>query len=163
MGQVRDQIKSGDVLIKYLHDCDGYNISRFLATCKQKPKSWHDDLNECVLQLEEEVKVDLSNPKIKEIYNGVETLIIRLCQHVPRKDKLFTGMKPRLTGSISAGVKVGLPHEADYILEIPAGLKNGVNHGSRLEKPLCLCSTYSYSRDLFDIGISSRASGRRKY
>ena len=43
----------------------------------------------------------------------------RVVSELVKADSYFSEAKLRPTGSIHSGVKVRLPHEADYLLELP--------------------------------------------
>ena len=64
-----------------------------------------------------------SNVDDKAIYHTLDIFINRICELLPSLDKTFSGVRFRLTGSMLAETKIGLPHESDYIIEISRGSK----------------------------------------
>ena len=61
-------------------------------------------------------KVHISQHSSGSIYSELDKIIRKLCKLLD--NPLYKDAVPQLTGSIEAGVKVGLPHEADYLLDI---------------------------------------------
>ena len=98
-----------------------YNVSRFLRQCKmlESTKGWLTKVNEVIPLIDAKVHCDPSDPKYSHIYQSIDTIVHRLVAILSKQDKYFTHAKLRQTGSISSNTKVGLPHEADYVLEIP--------------------------------------------
>ena len=113
-----------------------YNVSKFLRGLSSSQTDI-DDLNTFIYKLDKQVHVDASESKYNYIYHGVDIIMNRLLSELARADSFFEYTKLRPTGSIHSNVKVGLPHETDYLLEVPKDktLKAGVvfNKGTLYE------------------------------
>ena len=98
-----------------------YNISEFLRQHKSNERSDNriSKANEFVRLLDGKVHVSASDSRYRYIYEGIDTIVHRLVEELGKVDPFFKYTKLRKTGSISSDVKVGLPHEADYVLELP--------------------------------------------
>ena len=114
-----------DIMIPLSRNQDGdpffsYNVSRFLREHRSKINSriWIKNANEFIRLLDQKVHVDASNPRYAHIYQGIDPIVHRVIERLEQFDPFFKYTKLRRTGSISSNVKVGLPHEADYTLEI---------------------------------------------
>ena len=110
-----------------------YNVSDFLRrhSLKANSSKWIKNANEFIRLLDKKVHVDASGPRYAHIYQGIDTIVHRVFEELRRLDPFFKFAKLRQTGSISSNVKVGLPHEADYTLEIPRDKK--LNNGKSLD------------------------------
>ena len=113
-----------DVIIKgvltnifQLEDDYEYNVSDFLRKCHAKPNKWIANVKSFARELDTKVHVDASDPRYKTIYQDTNTIIERFCD-ILRNDLRFKNATLRRTGSIESGVKVGLPHESDLLLEL---------------------------------------------
>ena len=115
-----------DILIPLLRNEYGktsfsYNVSRFLREHRSKINSrkWIENANMFIRLLDKKVHVDANDLRYAHIYQGIDTIVQRLIDKLGKVDAFFKHAKLRRTGSISSNIKVGLPHEADYTLEIP--------------------------------------------
>ena len=50
------------------------------------------------------------------IYDETDIIVKRLSNKLAQKHEMYTNTTVRQTGSIESGMKVGLPHETDYLL-----------------------------------------------
>ena len=57
--------------------------------------------------------------RYSNIYQGIDVIVKRAVAELVKTDEYFTYVKIRRTGSSISGVKVGLPHESDYVMELP--------------------------------------------
>ena len=94
-----------------------YNISNFLRKCLEKPNDWISKANSFTKALDRKVHVSASDLKYKQIYQETNIIIERFCD-ILKNDARFKAASLRRTGSIRADVKVGLPHETDYLLQL---------------------------------------------
>ena len=95
-----------------------YNVSRFLRTNATSDVHM-DNLNSFIKKLDKQVHVDASDPRYSHIYHGVDIIMKRLTDALAKADSFFAVANLLPTGSIHSNVKVGLPHETDYLLEVP--------------------------------------------
>ena len=93
-----------------------YNVSRFLR--QNSSSEWITKANSFTRKLNHKVQVGSGNSRYTHIYKGVNIIVERIAEELTNRDPLFTGAKLHPTGSISSNVKVGLPHEADFLLEL---------------------------------------------
>ena len=111
--------KGTDIVIQLADNTScPYNVSKFL----REHSSSHtdiDELNTFIQTLDKHVHIDASEPKYNHIYKGVDAIMKRLVSELAKVDSFFAHTKLRPTGSIHSNVKVGLPHESDYLLEVP--------------------------------------------
>ena len=126
-----------DIIIPLIvcHDKEtfySYNVSRFLRKHRSKINSrkWIENAKEFIRLLDKKVHVDPSDAKYAHIYQGIDIIVQRLIHKLGNFDPLFERAKLLQTGSISSNIKVGLPHEADYTLEIPHN--KTLNDGTKL-------------------------------
>ena len=104
-----------------LNEPVSYNVSKFRKKIRENIHSDTDieQLNNFILKLDEKVHVDLNDPRYSHIYRGIDLILERLVSELANVDSYFTEATLHPTGSIYSGVKVGLPHEADYLLKVP--------------------------------------------
>ena len=126
----RQLCKDMDIVIPLMDDnILVYNVSDFLRrhSSQKNHSKWVENANRFIKLLDKKVHVDASDPRYSHIYKGIDTIVHRLTNELGFTDTFFKFAKLRKTGSISSNVKVGLPHEADYTLELPRNktLKNG--------------------------------------
>ena len=95
-----------------------YNISRFLRQHKFS-RNQIANIDQFIQLLDAKVYVDTSDTSYSHIYKGIDIIVKRLFADLTKLDPFFAYVKLRQTGSSMSGVKVGLPHEADYVLELP--------------------------------------------
>ena len=95
-----------------------YNVSKFLREHKFSDADI-DKLNTFIIKLDKHIHVDKVDSRYSHIYRGIDIIIKRVVSELAKADSYFTEAKLRSTGSIHSGVKVGLPHEADYLFEVP--------------------------------------------
>ena len=94
-----------------------YNVSEFLR--KHTDPEWIVKVDSFTKLLDQKVHIDPTLPKYAHIYNGIDTIISRIVKCLIRiNPDIFEGSILHRTGSASSGVKVGLPHEADYMIEL---------------------------------------------
>ena len=74
-------------------------------------------------RLDAKVHIDKNDPKYSHIYQEMDTIVKRVAAELTKLDPFFAEVKLRQTGSIISGVNVGLPHESDYMMELPEGKK----------------------------------------
>ena len=97
-----------------------YNVSQFLQTYTYDHHKV-ERMNAFTVRLDELMHVSKSDPRYILIYSGKDTIMERLMLELASLDPVLALSKLRATGSISSNVKVGLPHEADYVCELPDG------------------------------------------
>ena len=103
-----------------------YNISHFLRNHgSNKHRKRIENLNTFTHLLDAKLHIDTSDPKYKHIYQGIDIIVKRVVSYISKIDHTFSNAKLIKTGSSMSGVKVGLPHEANYILELPEKLSSG--------------------------------------
>ena len=74
--------------------------------------------------LDKKVHVQANDPRYEAIYKDIDTIVKRLCERLKYNHPYYENAYVRRTGSIEAGVKVGLPHETDYLLYVPEPIRN---------------------------------------
>ena len=118
MGQAVSKRKDINV---QLNDELFYNVSKFLRKNDAKSSSHNrkEKLNEFTQLLDARVFIDTNDSRYSHIYQGIDTIVKRVMVELAKVDPKFAYVKLRRTGSSTSGVKVGLPHEADYVLELP--------------------------------------------
>ena len=107
------------------------NVSEFI----RKHASRDTDiatLNTFIQNLDKHIHIDANDPKFNHIYCNIDIIVTRLVSELAKADSYFTDTKLRPTGSIYCGVKVGLPHEADYLMEVPE--HKTLDTGKKLER-----------------------------
>ena len=116
----RASSKEEDICIK-LNDKCIYDVSKFLRKYDAKAISRKrlETFNEFTQLLDAKTYIDTNDPGYSHIYQGIDTLVNRVVEELIKLDPYFTHVKLRRTGSSTSGVKVGLPHESDYVLELP--------------------------------------------
>ena len=105
-----------------------YNVSEFLRIHgSNEYLARVANADKVVHLLDAKVHIDTSDPKYAHIYQGIDTIVKRVVAGLSQLDPFFAKCKLRQTGSSMSGVKVGLPHESDYVLETPSDklLKTG--------------------------------------
>ena len=128
MLQISDQDEDIIIHLGDIHGNDGvdkdeiyYNVSDFLR---------HHDSNICLRKriasisklaniLDKKVYINTSDQCYSHIYKGIDIIVKRLVAELTKSDEYFADAKLRKTGSSMSGLKVGLPHESDYVLELP--------------------------------------------
>ena len=109
-----------DMCIQFNYDFV-YNVSDFLrqydssAYAKIRMKKF----NEFIQLLDMKVFIDTNDPRYSHIYQGIDTIVKRVIEELMKLDSFYVHVNLRRTGSSTSGVKVGLPHEADYVLGLP--------------------------------------------
>ena len=98
-----------------------YNLSRFLRRCVtcESTKTLIAKMNDAIPLIDAKIHVDPSDPKYMHIYQGIDTIVRRLIAKLADSNEYYKNTKLRKTGSTFSNTKVGLPHEADYMLELP--------------------------------------------
>ena len=76
------------------------------------------------MDLDKQVHIDANDPRNKAIFQDIDTIVNRLCEKLKQNHSCYENVYVRRTGSIDAGVKVGLPHETDYLLYVPESIIN---------------------------------------
>ena len=97
-----------------------YNVSKFLREHKFSDADI-DKLINFIRKLDKHIHVDKDDPRYSQFYRGIDIIMKRVVSELAKANSYFSETKLRLTGSIHSGVKVGLPHEADYLFDV---LKN---------------------------------------
>ena len=100
----------------------GYNVSEILREQFTSDTDM-DKLNTFIMDLDKKVHIDASDPRYSHIYRGIDIIMNRLVSELTKADSCFAEAKLRHTVSIYSNVKVGLPHETDYLLEVPDNRK----------------------------------------
>ena len=98
-----------------------YNVSEFLRfrDFDESSRNLVDAMDKFTHLLDAKVHIDSSDSKYLHIYQGIETVVKRVLEELIKLDPYFAKVKLRRTGSSMSGVKVGFPHETDYLLELP--------------------------------------------
>ena len=94
-----------------------FGASQFYGSLSPDHRTKIDKLTK---ELDDKVRIDKCDHRYKPIYDGIDVIVKRICKHMALSHSSFVDVKCQLTGSISSRTKVGLPHEADYLLKIPA-------------------------------------------
>ena len=119
------KMKDDDIVIHLGHTCcfeNGaeqihYKVSDFPRRQKTKSSSnWLENLNKFVELLDAKVHVDTNSPRYSHIYEGIDLIVKRVLAQLVKLVPNFANANLRRTGSSVSGVKVGLPHESDYVL-----------------------------------------------
>ena len=80
---------------------------------------WKHRLDTFITTLDKKVTIDLRQEKYKIIYDELHIIVNDVIRRVRESDPRLADIKIRRTGSIKSGLKVGLPHETDYVIELP--------------------------------------------
>ena len=98
-----------------------YNVTHFLRHCVTLESNikWIAKANDAIPFIDAKAHVNPSDIRYMHIYREIYILVHRLIDKLAETDGYFKHTKLRQTGSISSNCKVGLPHEADYVLELP--------------------------------------------
>ena len=114
LGKIRQGYSSGDENIDY-------NVSQFLRLHDSNESFRHKITNadKFIHLLDAKVYIDTSDPKYSHIYQGIDIIVNHVVLELAKLDSFFADVKLRQTGSSMSGVKIGLPHEADYVMELP--------------------------------------------
>ena len=75
-----------------------------------------------IRRIYENVHIPKHGSKYEHIYRELDIIISTLCCYLA-SHSLFKDIEYERTGSVEAGVKVGYPHEADYLLDVPQNIK----------------------------------------
>ena len=92
-----------------------YNVSDFLRLHRQPL----DNVDEFVDLLDANIHIDPNDQRYSHIYQGIDVIVKRVVSELSKSNPSFVNAKLRQTGSSTSGVKVGLPHESDYVLNTP--------------------------------------------
>ena len=101
-----------------VEDRKRYNVSKFLRENSSSDMDI-EKLNTFIQTLDKHFNIDKNDPRYSHIYRGIDIIMKRVVSELAKADSYFSKAKLRPTGSIHSGVKVGLPHEADYLLDVP--------------------------------------------
>ena len=97
-----------------------YNVDTFLKFIKSRNQKWQDRLDGFTATIDKRVSIDKEDPKIKPIYDEMHDIIMQIASGLKKNQpEIYSDMEVILTGSHSSRVKVGLPHEADYLFKLP--------------------------------------------
>ena len=113
-------VNNKDIVIQL--NCNlAYNVSQFIRKHDSQKSSPNltDNLNKFIKRLDVKVYINTDDPRYSHIYQGIDTIVKRVMAELTKLDPYFAFVKLRQTGSSMSGVKVGLPHESDYVLELP--------------------------------------------
>ena len=97
-----------------------YNASEFLLR-HDSSRNLIANVERITHLLDKKVHIDTNDPKYSHIYQGIDIIVKRLLAELAQLDPFFVKVKSRRTGSTLSDVKVGLPHEVDYVFELPKG------------------------------------------
>ena len=95
-----------------------FNVSKFCRKYYALPEATRKQLDTFTSLLYDKVRVDRYDSRYRIIYQELEILVRRICEKLSCVDECFKNYKLHKTGSAYSGTKVGLPHEADFILEL---------------------------------------------
>ena len=94
-----------------------YNPHRILKWINKQPGEWKKRMENITKVLDKKVTIDKENTEYSNIVQGMVGIVDKLCVKLPRIDcKVYAGIRCILTGSQFSDCKVGLPHEADFLL-----------------------------------------------
>ena len=97
-----------------------YNVGRFLDLINSRDKSLHDRINSFAAALDKKVTIDRYDSKFKPIYDGLDEIVAKIAHGLKTKiPHIYSGLEVISTGSQTSSVKVGLPHEADFLFRLP--------------------------------------------
>ena len=116
----KESVKDKDIVIQ-LNDKNIYSVSQFLRKYDSSETS-HDriaNITRFTKFLDAKVFIDTNDPRYSHIYEGIDVIVKRVVAELTKLDPYFAFVKLRRTGSSTSGVKVGLPHESDYVLALP--------------------------------------------
>ena len=124
MDQIGDKDK--DIIIDFVQNRNKsicYNVSQFLRLLESDEVSRRRIANadKFIGVLDAKVNIDASNPRYSLIYKCIDIIVKRVLSELVKLDPFFAEVKLRRTGSSMSEVKVGLPHESDYVLELLRG------------------------------------------
>ena len=86
--------------------------------------------------------VDPKHVKYKHIYKGIDIIVRRIAAELAIVEPVFLLAKWQPTGSISSDIKVGLPHEVDFLLYLPSDSR------FKMYRQLKGCTLYSLMRSI---------------
>ena len=96
-----------------------YNVDKFLRFINSRGQKWHHRLNSFTTALEKKVSINKSDPKIEPIYDGINCIVKGIAISLKENLSHFYGeLEVIPTGSQTSRVKVGLPHEADFLFNL---------------------------------------------
>ena len=97
-----------------------YNVELFLKFVNSQHPKWRERLNEFTAALDKQVTIDSSNPNIQNVYEEIDIVVKRLANGlIANIPELYNDLEVIPTGSQTSKVKVGLPHETDYLFKVP--------------------------------------------
>ena len=67
--------------------------------------------------------IDVQTEEYKHIYDELDDVVEGILNLVRATDPRLLTIRKRRTGSIESGVKVGFPHETDYVIEVNGELQ----------------------------------------
>ena len=96
-----------------------YNVSQFLRD--HSNTEWNRYMDQFTARVDTKVHVDKMDARYHHIYRGVDIIVQRIVNELANMDSDMFGHGTKLhhTGSIRSNVKVGMPHETDYVFEVP--------------------------------------------
>ena len=100
----------------FTHESDTVEHNVFQSEYYSKPKEWHDTLDLFIRKLDDEIRID--KHRFRAIYDGTSRIAKLVCKRLAKKSRKFAGITLESTGSLASGVKVGLPHEEDFLLQL---------------------------------------------
>ena len=120
---------------------------------KSRDQSWRDWLNSFTAALYKKVGIDKHNTTIKPIHDGTNTIVEQIANGLKLRIPQIYRVLEVATGSKTSGFKVGLTHEADYLInEETYGRNNTIDVNE------ILCNDIA---NVIDDGIMSNEPGLR--
>ena len=93
-----------------------YDVTNFLEMIQNKSDQTISNINDFTYILDKNIHIDKYHPQYRIIYKELEIILNRLSNELSNTDPSYEDAILRSTGSIYGNVKVGLPHEADFVL-----------------------------------------------
>ena len=123
-----------------------FNISDFLRRHLCKPKSWISELNQFTKRIDARIHMDPnSDEHVKHIWISLETFLENVLGELQKNSNITGWFKNAFlipTGSMYSNVKVGYPHEADYLLVL-----ENPKHGEKYKVEVLYKQIESFVRD----------------
>ena len=121
----QENTKKDDIVIRLYQTPDksgiDYNVSEFLQLHNPDGSSTNlvASIDKFIHLLDAKVHIKLTDPRYAHIYQGIETVVKHNLEELTKLDPFFADVKLQQVGSTMSDTKVGLPHEADYVLVLP--------------------------------------------
>ena len=100
-----------------------YNVGNFLRFIKSRDQTWRNRLDIFTDALERRVSIDKTHSNVEPIYTELDHIVKKIASGLQTKlPYIYGDMEVIPTGSQTSGVKVGLPHEADFLFKLPSSI-----------------------------------------